>query len=166
MLLAARIRVNSAWLGEKNSDGGGVRRFKKDGSGNLELNPDHVREQFRRAALNCGLPGKLAATLMIQPIFPPTIRLYDRRVTAVRQEQFESLRKGTQFGFEIFVDESRPAHPTEEQVDVLLRMIGQHFGLSPFGSKFGFGRFELLSLQCLPKPTAQSSTGETPLSTS
>lgn len=93
---------------------------------------------------------------------PSTIVLYKRRwkqqkgnKTVQRSEMFEAIQTGTILRFNVlFLSEQDPSEnyddgrlPTEDEFIGILNFIGQMIGFSPWGRKFGYGRFEVAELQ-------------------
>lgn len=85
-------------------------------------------------------------------IVAPTIRTYKRTWESRSEESFECFQAGTVITFPVFILaeleqrnfngiqlNSRP--PTKEEVKECFTIIGESIGLSPWGSKFGYGRF-------------------------
>lgn len=84
----------------------------------------------------------------------PTIRTYKRNWESRNEESFECFQAGTVITFPVFIlseleqknfngirMSSRP--PTKEEVKQCFSIIGESIGLSPWGSKFGYGRFAI-----------------------
>lgn len=82
----------------------------------------------------------------------PAIRTYKRLWESRNEESFECFQAGTVITFPVFIlteleqrnfngiqISSRP--PTKEEVKECFEIIGESIGLSPWGSKFGYGRF-------------------------
>ena len=45
------------------------------------------------------------------------------------------------------VEANQKGSPTPAEFETMLTFIGEHLGLSQFGSKFGFGRFQVVSIE-------------------
>ena len=147
MICIVQVRLTSHWLGESKPDHRGMRRFKTGRNNLVEVNQKFWQDQFARAARNLQLDLDIRRTLMPPPgILPASIHLYRRVYSQVCVEFFESFRKGTILNFELMIREDLPKHPQGGQLKAILGFTGQHLGLSQFGSKFGFGRFDLLNV--------------------
>ena len=144
MTLNVKLRLTSPFLGEMLPDRSGVRRFRKQGNCIL-IDSGHWLEQFRQAAHFTGTRVDCAA------VFPPSVLLaasyhnYRREYSKVKVEHFESFRKGTILSTQLEIM-NKPQAPTLEQMKHILDYVGAQLGLSPWGSKFGFGRFEVYEL--------------------
>lgn len=87
----------------------------------------------------------------------PKIRIYSRayeRNNPDATDMFECFSAGTVITFTIFVlgsleveamvsENKRP--PTREEIIQAFEIVGESIGLSPWGSKFDYGRFEILT---------------------
>lgn len=95
----------------------------------------------------------------------PTMRLYSRAwnpKNSTQRETFWCFQQGTVLTFPIlilseletearnqgFVVSSRP--PTKEEVLECFKIVGEDIGLSPWGSKFDYGRFTVEELTTPP----------------
>lgn len=144
MTYNVKLRIVTPWLGELLPTRDGVRHFNKQGNC-LLVDRAAWLEQFNHAA------GRLGFVIDISTICPPehllmaSTHVYRKEFSRVKVESFESFRKGTILCLQIEVKEKQRA-PTEAQMQHLFTYIGVHLGLSPWGSKFGYGRFDLLEL--------------------
>jgi len=113
----------------------------------VAVNADYWREQLRIAAMQLHYPIN-ADTLFPPPgMRPASVHLFRRIYSKRRVELFESFRAGTVLTFDFMVREDLPKCPDVAQFKNMFQFVGEYLGLSQFGSKFGFGRFELLSVQ-------------------
>jgi hypothetical protein len=89
----------------------------------------------------------------------PTVVLFNRRWKdngKNREELFEAFREGTVLTVPFYVpsapDVDLPAvdknkrPPDNPEMNLLFSFIGEVLGLSPWGSKFGYGRFNVLEI--------------------
>lgn len=87
-------------------------------------------------------------------VLAPAIRTYKRTWESRSEESFECFQSGTVITFPVFIlgeleqrnfngiqINARP--PTKEEVKECFTIIGESIGLSPWGSKFGYGRFSV-----------------------
>lgn len=87
----------------------------------------------------------------------PKIRVYSRayeRNNPDATDMFECFSAGTVITFNVFVlgslevessVESTKRPPTKDEIIQAFKIIGESIGLSPWGSKFDYGRFEILT---------------------
>jgi len=161
MIYIVQVRLMSHWLGELKPDHKGVRRFKTTNA-RVNVNSQFWQDQLSLAARNLQLDLDVRRTV-IPPngILPASVHLYRRVYSQVNVEYFESFRKGTILTFDLLIRDDLPRHPEGSQLKLLLSFTGQYLGLSQFGSKFGFGRFGLVSVT---QPSEPASILETTLS--
>lgn len=146
-MLILQLRLTSHFLGELRPDHGGIRRFKKDKQGRAHVNQKFWNDQLALAARNLRLDVDVRETVVAPAaIVPASIHLYRRIYSQVNMELFESFRKGTILTFEMLVREDLPKCPSLDQLHDIFSFTGEYLGLSQFGSKFGFGRFFVESL--------------------
>lgn len=144
MVIEVRIKLTSPILGELKADANGIRRFKKD-AGRIGVNRQAWSSAIKDASGMAGL--YVDPTTIIPPANyeSPEIRLYRRTYNRMHVEMFEAIQKGTVLTLEFAVMDKIKA-PTIEQAQIILATIGAYIGISQFGSKFGFGLFEVLSV--------------------
>lgn len=149
MILIAQIRLTEHFLGELKPDQEGVRRFRRDREGRVLLNQSYWLEQLCVASRSLRLPALDIPQTVIPPtaMLPASIHLKRRVFSGRYTELFESFRKGTILTFEMQLHTEKEHCPTSGQLQILLQYVGSHLGISPFGSKFGLGRFDCLSLK-------------------
>jgi hypothetical protein len=146
MLLDIRVKIVKPWLGSLSPDHGGIRRFRMDGE-LMAVHAEYWREQLRVAAMQLHYPINVSTLHPPAGIRPPSIHLFRRIFSKRRVELFESFRAGTVLTFDFMVREDQAKCPDVLQFKNMFRFVGEYLGLSQFGSKFGFGRFELLDVQ-------------------
>lgn len=145
MVIIAKIKLTSPILGELKKDHNGVRQLKKT-AGRVLINTEEWREKFKKAARILGTHIN-AAAIMTEPGYEcPTLRLYRRRFNQVNVDIFESISKGTVLTLK-FAIADLPKAPTSEQIYALLETMGTFMSLSQWGEKYGYGRFEVLSVE-------------------
>jgi len=146
MLVITRIRLTKPWLGDSQPGRDGIRLFKKEGR-LVKVNEQMWHEQFRSASLEIPLAVNTAAIVPPPTILPASYHIYTRNYSQVKTDQFESFRKGTILTIEFRIKDQIASAPTIAQFSDLLSFVGTWLGLSPWGNKFGFGRFELLAVE-------------------
>jgi hypothetical protein len=143
MLLVVKVRLKSPWLGEMKPDHRNVRRFRRQGP-HLHVHATHWRETYQLAARQLGLNPNPEAFQPPAFLLPASLHLYKRTYSQVEVEWFEAMRGGTILAWDCLLREDLPRAPSLEEFRRTLVVVGRHFGLSPFGNKFGYGRFELI----------------------
>lgn len=159
--IVLRCKLLSPFLGDQRS-AGGIRKLdithQKDADYFLPSNAQW-RWALREAMDAIGILAESNVDYIRIPsrILSPKINLYTRvldRQKPDKRDMFECYQAGTVISFPVFILGSletegyrlqlpdRP--PTEEEVKKCFDIIGESIGLSPWGSKFGYGRFLLL----------------------
>lgn len=152
MVIIARVRLMSPILGELNKDKDGIRRFKKS-QGGIAIDKRTWLAQFTEAARVLGIRFGQQDTILFEAgYYSPCIRLYRRIYSKVHVELFEAIQKGT-----VLTLEFTTTLPLD-RFRALFETVGKHLGISQFGSKFGFGRFEILDIG--EKCNEQNSSGD------
>ena len=157
MLQRVKIKLTRPLLGDKRTSGN-LRRFQRDKSAAcLELEPDFWFWTVRQAIIALGHDVEVDESTISVPgrVEVPSLVLYTHgyygRDGRRREDQFECIRSGALLTFEILITESREKDgrraPTVTELRSILSFVGKHLGISPWGSKFNFGRFELLELE-------------------
>lgn len=146
MTYEIKIRLTKPFLGALRPDVNGVRRFDHRNRQILVPREDWL-DAMRKAAKLLGM-HKVRTETIFPPVAirPPTIHLYRRIFNRTQVENFESFRAGTVLTLEFIVDVEDKARPGQESLKRMLEFVGLNIGFSPFGNRFGFGRFELLSI--------------------
>lgn len=160
MLLTLKVKLAAPVLGGLKPDHGGVRRFERT-NGLLLVRQFRFEESLQLAGRNLGLPNADAFVRMEHTCQPPTITLYDRRFrqnNILKQEMFEAFRKGSVISFRCMLRDDLEGCPRIEQIRELFSVAGEYVGMSPFGSKFGMGRFNVESLMSAGNETATCET--------
>ena len=113
----------------------------------VKVNVQMWSEQLRQAASDLRLHVDTTQIMPPDKMIPASVHLYVRRYSKVKLDNFESFRTGTVLSLEFVTREGAHRSPSLEQFTKLLDCTGKWYGLSPWGNKFGFGRFDLLETQ-------------------
>lgn len=154
--------VEKPWLGQQKTREK-IRKFRRDKKGRVSI--DSVEWQWALASAARALECKIdVGTIRTESGFDaPGITLFNRKYHhkgKIHEEMFEAIREGTVLTIDILVMESGEIDgqqynaPTQEELLWIFEYVGMFIGLSPWGSKWGFGRFEVESLERItPKYT-------------
>ena len=156
MLIEARIKITRELLGDRRT-AEKVRRLTLQREGWVAVGLDHWAWALREAASALHLDVNSDCVLLRDGIRCPSVCLYNRTYTNPagqrEQEMFESIRKGAELSFNLVItgpaphsDNSLPA-PTVEQLRQMLQFVGEYIGISQWGNKFGYGRFDVIDLK-------------------
>lgn len=83
-------------------------------------------------------------------VFPPTVKvpsvqIYKRKYNRSKVDVFESVQKGSSVRIDILVRTTGTnIAPGTQGLRKLLEHIGQWIGISPWGGKYNYGRFEVV----------------------
>jgi hypothetical protein len=154
MLKNIRIRLLSHFLGSRPSEGG-CRVFNRLPSGAIGLDYAQWDWSIRNAAkdlfpegidLECIKPARGWSVKHDQ------ITLYNRQYNKSGKqvmEVFEAIAPGQIISIDCHIaiqrDKSGARQPDITDVIAMLDFVGEYYGLSPWGAKFGYGRFETIS---------------------
>lgn len=163
--LIIKCRLTRPFLGaRRNKDG--IKAFDINIINNkkyLEVDTPQWRWALREAFDSLDLIPEVDVDYVRLPtdILSPTIRTYTRAWDPKNpkgRETFECYQAGTVISFPVFIlseleqhsfngirIEARP--PTAEEIKESFSIIGESIGLSPWGSKFGYGRFVVESVE-------------------
>lgn len=138
-----------------------IRRFRRGLlPDTITIEPDMWFWTLRQACQAIGGMEHFDVTTLRIPngIVARTFSIYTHSYTREgRQlrEQFESIRRGAQLTFDVSLTDLEPTATRrtedravdEETMHKLITYIGTYLGLSPWGSKFNFGRFNVINFE-------------------
>ncbi len=156
MLHDLRIRLTTPFLGA--TKGEPTLRFDRGDTGDwLRLNVAQWLHALSEAGKSLELPEDMDPTAVtVQPVYrrPSSMVLYRRnyhRDGKATHVMHEAINRNVILTVEVFLpgkldsgDSHRP--PTAEELRQMFEFIGTYVGLSPWGSKFGYGKFTVESL--------------------
>lgn len=157
-----KIKLLSPMLGSIRTKD--CRRFntrEEDGKLLWEIKNDQWMWALKEAMDSMGMLKRSSADFIRLPftIPAPKINYYVRQwrddTGKKHEEKFECFSAGTVISFDVFVTGSLEGEPTpltehllpptRTELRKVFSRIGYHIGLSPWGSKYNFGRFKLLA---------------------
>ena len=161
MLYEIKIKVTSPWLGDKKGVDQ-VRRFQKrtldDGAEGFSIDLPYWCWALGEAidALHIGNILIVDHVRVEDAIKKPTLVLHNRRwydkVGKPKTEMFESIRENTTLNFKLVVTKAQllgnalTVSVTKAEIMSIFNFIGKYIGLSPWGNKFGYGRFRVVEV--------------------
>jgi hypothetical protein len=95
---------------------------------------------MRRAASDLGIKYDQQSLILPMSFDASRFEEYIRVYNKTHKERFESIPAGTVVSFDTHLMEDRIDPTTYSK---LLSLLGTHYGLSQWGNKFGYGRFEI-----------------------
>jgi hypothetical protein len=123
----------------------GKRRFKRNGN-MIHVNVTDWREKFTFAARQIGVDLNPLSISPPEKYRPASVHLYNRVFNRVDRELFESFRKGTVLTLDFLIHEEMKKAPTPVELKTMFMIVGEYQGISQWGGKFGFGRFDVLGI--------------------
>lgn len=165
MYVAVTIKLVTRFLADRRT-AEGIRRFRRPKSLDGQIETDMTRINWALAEAVSALNMTEVSPDLIRFAHSyklPTVELYNHRWRTtnkrtgqkqLKTEMFESFRPGAEITFPVLVAskhapgeacDGRP--PTIEELYQILDLVGKTLGLSPWGSKFGFGRFKVKSVK-------------------
>lgn len=159
MKIEITIRLLKAILGARRNQSCRVLdTVLKNGEIMWEVNQTQWRWVLSEALAALPFSNETSVDYIRLPIYIkcPNVQLYERKFrdkTGERQtELFESFPGGSRITVPVFVLGSLDADsasggglrpPTTEEVLAIFEEAGENIGISPWGSKFGYGRFNI-----------------------
>ena len=152
MLYELKLRLTSPWLGQQRTNQH-VRRFRRDRNNRLAIDTAQWQWAFQEAADALHMKHVDISTICTESGFDvPSLQLFNRRYShkgKSHEEMFESIRENNVLAFDILVTKPLPAgggdvsmtSPDKDELTQIFAFIGKMIGLSPWGTRFGFGRF-------------------------
>lgn len=168
MYVAVTIKLVTRFLADRRT-AEGIRRFRRPKSLDGQIETDMTRINWALAEAVDALEMTDVSPDLIRFAHSyklPTVELYNHRFRTTnnrsgqknfKTELFESFRPGAEITFPVLVaskhalgdSASKGRPPTEEELKEIMNLIGKTLGLSPWGSKFGFGRFKVKSIKAV-----------------
>ena len=155
MLYEVKIKVaDKPWLGQQKSKDK-TRKFRRDKRNRIAIDSVQWQWAFESAAKALDYAIDVETIRTESGIPAPSISLYNRKYHSrgkPMEEMFEAIREGTVLTFDILLMESGAVGgqvyraPSQEELHHILDYVGMFIGLSPWGSRWGYGRFELVDL--------------------
>jgi len=167
MLLCVKIKLKKPFLGNcRTTDK--IRRFDRSKAFKHNIQVDMLRWNWTIEEAISALELDLdPSSIRVNPTYSaPKIELFVRRWRdgksgKQREEMFEAIKAGAVLSFEVLVINNKEPEgsnaddtfkkPTIKDLYKILTLVGEILGLSPWGSKFGYGRFEVLSIEPVKK---------------
>lgn len=163
MLYELRIKLTTPMLGDQTTRDN-LRKFDTPPvfNGDIRLSIPRWHWAVSEAAKQADLEHVDARRIMLDHrLRRPSMELYnrswfeERRGKSVRcSEMFESIRAGAELtlGF-LITDVADPSGdvdklktPSLGELTVLMQTVGSYIGISPWGSSFGYGRFDVMHI--------------------
>lgn len=117
--------------------------FQRDSQDHIIMQQPWWHAAFTRAIDLARLRDKVIATdIQVDPAVTADTERYQRRFEQDGYRTHEAIMPGTKVTFDAMVED----HITKDILEALLNRMGKYVGLSPYGHKLGFGKFNVVSL--------------------
>jgi len=122
-------------------------RFQKDSKGRLIWQQSWWYSALSQGiSLVHGLRGVKAADIHMDLAVSTDTELYRRKYGDNKSRTHEAILPGTEVMFNAIVAD----HITQSILRSILDRVGSYVGLSPYGYKLGFGKFNVISVEVAP----------------
>lgn len=139
MILQNEIILKTPILGCRISEER-PRELVRHANGEPGLIQEMWHDSMRKAASDLGIKYDQQAFILPMSFTATKFEEYLRVYNKTHKERFESIPTGATIKFELHLLEDK-LNPSEYAK--LLALVGKHYGISQWGNKFGYGRFEV-----------------------
>jgi hypothetical protein len=145
MLYTVSIRLETPMLGSQPPDTNGVRRFRRGKNNGLLIPVSQWESLFVQACEDMGMdPGCVKTLKFPETIRAPATQLYTRTYNRTKVDRFESIQKNAVLKFQLLVRNVKDIQTVgAPRLNHLFTHVGEWLGISPWGSKFNYGRFSI-----------------------
>lgn len=153
MILNIQIKLLSEFLGSSKLDENNIRKIATIG-GKPKLFVKNIIDTIKSYSEDLGIDSKLFDNIEISPnlnIVSKNVKyiIVDKTITSAKtrrknKESYEAIPAGTVLEFSIRFPACNSCNI--EDIRKILKLIGEIRGISPFGSKWGYGLFEIVNI--------------------
>lgn len=126
--------------------------FQRDSQNKLIFQQSWWYSAFTRAIQLAHIRGVKAADIHMDLAVEAPTEIYRRRYGDDKFRTHEAIMPSTQVGFEAIVAD----HVTESNLKTILDRMGKYVGLSPYGYRLGFGKFNVIDVEVAPSDSDNS----------
>jgi hypothetical protein len=130
--------------------------FQRDNENNIIYQQAWWFSAFTRAIELAHIRGIKASDISMNLSVKAATDYYNRRYGDGKFRLHEAIMPGTHVTFEAVVSD----HVTESNLRLILDRMGKFVGLSPYGYRLGFGKFNLVKLEVAPSEPLTTDTGK------
>jgi hypothetical protein len=150
MFLDCKIIVETPWLGDVLNQEKQIREFRKESTNAILICTKFWKDVLAKCAVDLNYENFDKTKVLLQRqigLQNAKIEIITRVYNQVKKERFEALGKGCElnlaFVYDDCIDNVNERAFLKEAIFKMLDHAGQFYGLSPWGSKFGYGRFKI-----------------------
>ena len=114
-------------------------RFVKDSEQHIVWNQSWWYSALTTAIPQSGVKDVKPGHFNFNPVVAAKTQCYRRKYNGDKFRSHESIMPGTKVEFEFVV----PDHVTDGMVRKIMEYLGKYIGLSPYGYKLGYGKFNV-----------------------
>lgn len=154
MIYKINIKLTTAFLGSRKPDESNVRNIARINGRNPKLFTKRLRDLcYKYATEELGIWDYDYTTIKVDcmlhvdetaPVTTHVRKFYNKELSTMQQENFEAYPVGTEMSFSLYVPSSSKI--TKSTILQLFQYIGQYDGISQFGINWGYGKFEITSV--------------------
>lgn len=130
--------------------------FQRDSHGKLIFQQSWFYSAFSRAIEMAGIRGIKAGDINMDLAIDAPTQVYKRRYGDNRFRTHEAIMPGTEVTFNAVVAD----HVTESSLQHILERMGSFVGLSPYGYRLGYGKFNLVKVEVAPSDSEKCNNTE------
>lgn len=149
MLLNLKLRLVTPMLGTRKVPKNPARQLERVANNRIAINEALWLDQMRLAAKQLGIPFKDEFVMLDEGFDTPSTNIYKRVYKKTNVEYFEAISKNNVLNIDIILRDDLPGCCSVIELKNILELVGKFFGLSPWGSKFGYGKFKVEELKPL-----------------
>ena len=151
-LTSFSIEVLTSILANQIGPNGESDHFQRDSTGALIFGAAWWHSAFCTAIDMLRMRGIKGVDIQMDLQVRAPTQIFARRYGDDHFRRHEAIMPGTQVTFTGIVAD----HVTEQMLGTLLDRIGKSIGLSPYGFKLGYGRFNVITCKVAPSDAAES----------
>ena len=126
-------------------------KFQRDGDNALIFHQSWFYTAFAKALGAIQLRGVRPGDILVDPTVNAPTTVFNRRYSRVKFRKHESILSGTRVTFKAMVSDNI----TTSVLNTLLKHVGAFIGISPYGYKLGYGKFNVIEVEVQPSDEAK-----------
>lgn len=153
MVYDLRMKLKTPFLGNQQTQSK-IRKFRRTDSGDIALDSAQWKFVISESIDSLAMDVNPEAVRLPLEFRAPKLNLYTRRwkdENGIHSEDFESISKGAVLTVKVLSlkqsENNIQPGPDQEELKLIFEFAGAWIGLSPWGSKFNYGRFDVLALE-------------------
>lgn len=144
-------------LANSNTPGGDPCNFQRDSRDNLIWQQSWWYSAFSKAIEMEGMRGVKAGDIHMDLSVQAPTEMYRRKYGRDKCRTHEAIMPGSQVTFNAVVAD----HITKSNLNAILERMGKYVGLSPFGYRLGFGKFNVTDVTVEPSDSNEVNNAAT-----